>query len=285
MGAVTGGLVGGGAALAVTYAWYHFSGAKSAVQTAQQAKEYLTNATDSLKIKFEDKTPDTNEAIQTLRETANKYASFVPGGRGYVDAAFDDLESVRKKHGDQVDNIVREAYGELRDVPKNGLSLETVSSGWDVLSKHLERLASLAGDASEDILNNHPQLKEKLGGSADQLKQLGERLGPEAKKQVDETWSQINDIVKQGVSVDSIAKVKKLVEDKTQKMRQMGEQAFNQGFEEQIKPMLDDNPKIKQLVEENMDTLNSGNVAEIYEKVKSAVSSGSSQDLEGYIEQ
>lgn len=37
-------------------------------------------------------------------------------------------------------------------------------------------------DAAEDVLENHPQLKEKLGGSADQLKQLGEQIGPKAKK-------------------------------------------------------------------------------------------------------
>ena len=283
-GALTGGLAGGGAALLVTYAWYHFSGTKSAVQTAKQAKKYIDSATDTMKVKLEETTPDTNQAIQTLRETANKYASFVPGGRDYVDTAFKDLETVRQKHGGEVDKIVREAYGELRDVSKKGLSLETASDTWNVLSKHIERLASLAGDAGEDILNNHPQLKEKLGGSADQLKQLGERFGPEAKKQVDETWKEINDIAQKGMQSDTVERVWKLVQDKTKKIKQLQEQAFNQGWE-QIKPMLDKNPKVKQLVEENMEMLKQGNVSEAVSKVSNAVSTGNTQDLENFMQQ
>ncbi|KAK3717195.1 hypothetical protein LTR37_005904 [Vermiconidia calcicola] len=283
-GAITGGLVGGAAALAVGYGFYHFSGAKSAVQTASQAKGYFDNATDSLKVKFDEKTPDTNQAIQTLRETANKYASFIPGGRGYVDSAFNDLESIRKKHGDEVDKIVSEAYSELRDVSKKGVSMDSARDTYNVLAKHVERLFSLAGDASEDIMNNHPELKEKLGGSTDQLKQLGERLGPEAKKQVDETWKEINDILQQGMRADTVMRVWTLVQEKTQQLSKMGEQAFNQGYE-QIKPMLEKNPQVKKLVEDNMDTLKKGNMAEVVNQVKSAVSSGSTQDLEKYLQQ
>ena len=284
-GAVTGGLVGGGAALLITYGYYHFSGAKSAVQTAKQVKSYVDGATDQLKVKLQEKTPDdTNEAIQSLREAANKYASFVPGGKGYVDSAFDDLESIRKKHGQEVDNIVREAYGELRDTSKKGASLETANETWNILSKHLQRLFSLGGDAADEILNNHPQLKEKLGGSTDKLKQLGEQYGPEAKKQVDETWQEVNEIVKQGLQVGNIERIRKLVQDKSEKIRQMGEQAFNQRFE-QIKPMLDKSPKVKQFVEQNMETLKQGNVSEAVNKVRDAVSSGSTEELEKYMQQ
>ena len=283
-GAVAGGLAGASGAALVGYAWYHFSGTKSAVQTAQSAKGYIDQVTSSFKVKFEDKTPDTNQAIQTLRDTANKYASFIPGGRGYVDSAFDDLDAIRKKHGGEVDQIVSEAYSDLRDVSNKGLSLDAAGETWSVLSKHIERLASLAGDAAEDIMNNHPELKEKLGGSTDQLKQLGERLGPEAKKQVNETWDQVNDIVKQGLSFGSIEKIRQLITDKTKQLRKMSEEAFNQGFE-QIKPMLEKNPQAKKLVEENMDHLKQGNVSEVVKAVQSAVSSGSTQDLEKYINQ
>lgn len=283
-GALTGGLVGGGTALVVMYGWYQFSGAKSAIQTAQQTKAYITKATDSLKIKFDENTPDTNQALETLKQSAKKYAAFVPGASQYVDTAFNDLDVIRKKHGSEVDNIVSEAYGELRDVSKKGLNMEAAGDTLNVLSKHLERLFSLGGDAAEDILNNHPELKEKLGGSADQLKQLGERLGPEAKKQVDETWQQISDIAKQGLQAGSIAQIYSLVQEKSQKLREMGEQAFNQGFE-QVKPMLEKSPKVKQLVEENMDTLKQGNVMEAVNTIRSAVSSGDTGDLEKYLQQ
>lgn len=68
-GALTGGLAGGGAALAIVYAWYHFSGTKSAVQTAKQTKAYVDSTVDSLKVKWEENTPDTDTALKTLRDT------------------------------------------------------------------------------------------------------------------------------------------------------------------------------------------------------------------------
>lgn len=276
--------MGGTAALAVVYGWYHFSGAKTAVQTAKQAQGYVDKAIDSMKVQFKEKTPGTDDALQTLREAANKYASFIPGGRQYVDQGFKDLDSIRQKHGGEVDQIVSEAYEELRNLSSKGLSMDTAGDTVNVLSKHMQRLLSLAGDAAEDILNNHPQLKEKVGGSADQLKQLGERLGPEAKKQVDETWSQVQDIVKTGLQFDNIEKIRKLVTDKKEQLQKMGEQAFNQGFE-QLKPMLEKNPQIKKLVEENMDALKQGNISETVERVRQAITSGNAGDLEQYINQ
>ena len=67
-GALTGGLAGGGAALLVVYAWYQLSGTKSAVKAAKQSKQYVDNTIDSLKVKFEENTPGTDEAIKTLRD-------------------------------------------------------------------------------------------------------------------------------------------------------------------------------------------------------------------------
>jgi len=220
------GLVGGSIAC---YAWYQASGMASAAKTAKQAKSYVDSATNQLKSTFKDVTPDANEAIQFLHETANKYARWLPGGKQYVDKVFEDLEIIRKNHGDEVDNIVKEAYGELRDVSKQGMNLQTMSQSWDVLSKHLQRLAGLAGDAAQDIIKNHPQLKEKLGGSFDNLKQLGDQLGPEAKKQVDETWKQVSDILKEGFSFSSGEKIYQLVQDKQQQIRKLGDQAWHKG--------------------------------------------------------
>ena len=101
---------------------------------------------------------------------------------------------------------------------------------------------------------------------------------------MNETWDQINDIVKSGVGLGTEDQIRQLVQDKTQKIREMSEQAFNQGFE-QIKPMLDKSPQVKQFVEDNMQTLkNSGNVTEVVKQVESAVSSGSTGELEKYVQ-
>jgi hypothetical protein len=51
--------------------------------------------------------------------------------------------------------------------------MQTVASAWDILQKAISRIASLGGDAADDILANHPVLKEKVGGSLTDLKNTG----------------------------------------------------------------------------------------------------------------
>lgn len=235
-----------------------------------------------MKIKFDQNTPEPNEALESLKRTATTYASFIPGGKGYVDSAFKDLDAVRNKHGSEVDNIVKEAYGELRDASSKGLSLETANDAWQILQKHLQRLSDLAGDAAQDILGNHPELKDKFGGSIDQLKQMGDNLGPEAKKQVDQTWQQIQEITKGGIGIGTVEQVRKLVQEKMQAVRKLGDEAWSKGLE-QAKPYLDKSPKVKQIVEENAQSLKQGNVGELWSKVKEAVDSGNIDTIEQYI--
>ncbi|TKA32064.1 hypothetical protein B0A50_01311 [Salinomyces thailandicus] len=281
----TAALIGVGASTAVFYGWYKLSGLSTAVGTAKQAKSYIDSSTNQLKSSFKDATPDNpSEIIQALKETANKYARWLPGGREYVDKAFDDVEKIRSQHGGEVDNIVREAYGELRDASKKGMNVDMLGDVWEILQKHLGRLSSLAANASQAILDNHPQLKQQFGGSFDQLKQLGDKAGPQAQKMVDETWGEVSKILSGGFKLDTFDRIRKLVEEKIQQVQQMGDEAWQKGYE-QLKPMLGKNEKVKELVEKNLDVLKQGNVGEAVQKVQSAVQSGSMQDLEGYIEQ
>jgi len=276
--ALIGGLTGGAITFLGGYAYYHFSGIKTIVSTSKSAKSYFDSATKQLK----DAAPEPNQALDWLRQTATSYAVFVPGAKGYVDSAFDDLDSVRAKHGDEVDKIVKEAYEELKAVSGKEMSLQTAAEAWDIIQKCIGQITELAGDAAEDILNNHPAIKSKVGGSVDQLKQMGEQYGPEAKKQVDETWGQIEDIIKNGISADTATKIKKLVEEKIEEVKKLGDEAWKKGIE-QAKPYLDKNPKVKELVEENKDSLMKGNTGELWDKVKKAVNSGKTEDLEKYV--
>ena len=207
----------------------------------------------------------------------------IPGARGYVDAFFDDLDTIHKKHGREVDNLVKEAYNEMKDnVSSEGMSIASAQKGWTVLQKYMNRLADLAGDASEDILNNHPALKEKLGGNIDQLKQLGENYGPEAKKQVDDTWNQVRDTLKSGVGAGTIPQIQSIIQDKTQKVREMGNKLWEQGMEK-AKPLLDKSPEAKKLIEENKEQLKQGNVQELYENIKETAQSGNTDKLREYV--
>lgn len=277
--ALIGGMTGGALVFLGGYGYYHFSGVKTLVNTARETKSKF----DSMTLKFKESTPEPNEALRWLRHTATSYAAFIPGAKGYVDTAFDDLDIIRNKHGDEVDRIVSQAYSELKAVTKEkGMSIETAQSAWEIIQKHLQRIAELASDSAQEIMNNHPALKEKVGGNIDQLKQLGDKYGPEAKKEVDKTWDQIRDIVKTGVGAESINKIRSVVQEKMELVRKLGDEAWQKGME-QAKPYLDKNPKIKELVEQNTDALKHGNVRELYERIKQSVESGDTGSLEDYV--
>lgn len=249
------------------------------VNTAQQTKASLEKYTQ----KFKDSNPEPAEALKWLRSTAQSYAGLVPGARGYVDTFFNDLEAIQKKHGPEVDSIVRDAYNELKaTISSEGMSTTSAQKSWDVLQKFMGRIAELAGDASEDILNNHPALKDKVGGNINQLKQMGDNYGPEAKKQVEETWSQVKDVLKNGVSASTIPQIQSLVQDKTQKVREMGNKLWDEGMEK-AKPLLDKSPQVKKIVEENKDQLKQGNVQELYEYIKDSVQTGNTDKLKEYV--
>lgn len=277
---LVGGLAGGGAVFLVGYGWYRFSGAKSLVDTAHSTKSTLDKYTKQ----FKESTPEPNEALDWLRSTAQSYAKFIPGASGIVNSAFDDLDAVRNKHGKEVDQIVREAYDELREISKNGMSASSATKAWEALQRQLKRIGDLAGDAVFDIVDNHPRLKEKVGGNMDSLKEMGEKYGPEAKKQVEETWEEVREIAKNGISMDSVTKIQDLVQDKMEKLQALGGKVWEEGME-RAKPLLEKAPEVKKIVEENEETLKkSGNVQQLYEKVKQAVDTGSSDDLKQYIQ-
>jgi len=247
-------------------------------KAAREADKKYQQAASTLK----DKAPSTDEAISRVKQFCYAYVAWVPGGRQYVDTAFKDFESIRERHGEDVDRIVAETYQQFQDVAKSGLSMESASKAYDALAELGQKLAKLAGSAADQILENHPQLKEKVGGPINQLKQMGEQYGPEAKKMVDETWDQVGDILAGGFSADSVDKVRRLVEDKSQKLRQFGDQAWQKGLE-QAKPYLDKNPQVKELVMKNQDKLRQGNATALFKQVKTAAEGGDFQKFEEYI--
>ena len=266
---------------AAGYTYYYLSGARTIVSSASGAKAYFEQAMK----KGQDKAPAPNEALQWLRETATSYAAFIPGAKSYVDSAFNDLDMVQKKHGPEVDNIVKDAYHELKGVTqskKDMFSIETLSEAWQILQKHIKRIGELAGDVSGDILKQHPELKEKFGGNIDQLQKMADQYGPEAKKQVEETWGQVQGVLRGGFSAANIDKARKLIEEKVEQVKKMGDQAWQKGME-QAKPYLDKSPKVKELVEKNKDKLQSGDLGQLWQMVQEAAKTGKTEDLEKYI--
>lgn len=276
------GLASGTAVAVVFYGLYSFTPAGRVQSSVNKAAMGAEKAYREATTKLQRSTPDTKQAIDYVKDQAYHYAAFIPGGKGYVDLAFKDLDTLTEGHGEEVDKIIKETYGELQTVSKDGLSTATFYKALDVLRRMSNKLGGVAADGLSDLMDNHPQIKNKLGPGADQLKQLGERLGPEAKKQVDQTWEQVSDILKSGFSFESVNKIKSLVEEKTQEIKKLGDKAWKEGLD-QAKPLLDKNPKVKQMIEENADALKQGNAAELFKKVKDSVQSGNMDDLQGYI--
>ncbi|KAH0848053.1 hypothetical protein AYO21_03584 [Fonsecaea monophora] len=276
--ALLGGLAGGSFAFVLGYMWYQFSGAKTAMNTIHSTKTYVD---DTFK-KATQNAPEPNQAIQWLKETVQSYTRMIPGASKYVDSAFEDVDKVREKHGDEVDKIVNDTYRKLKDVTKKGFSMEAGVQAWEIIEDCFKRIGSLAASAGQDILDNHPQLKSQFGGRFEQLQQMGEQYGPEAKKAVDETWQQMRDILAGGVSFSTVQKLQDLLQEKSQHLKKYGDQAWQKGME-QAKPLLDKQPQIKKLIEENKSKLLRGDLGQLWQKVQDAAQSGSTDDLQKFV--
>lgn len=276
---VAGGVIGAG----VFYGIYTFTPAGRTASTINKTAIEANKKYKEASKKLQQNTPSADQAVEYMKQFAYSYVGWIPGGRAYVDTAFDDWEKIRENHREEADQIINDAYKEFQGIAKMGLSMETASKGAEALANLAKRVAELGGDAISDIIDNHPQLKEKLGGNVDKLKQMGEQYGPEAKKQVDETWKQVKEIVAGGVSAANLNKARQLVEDKVQQISKLGDEAWKKAYE-QAKPLLEKNPKVKELIENNTDALKQGNVKELFEKAKSSIDSGNIDDLKSYVD-
>lgn len=273
------GIAGGAVVLAGCYTYYQFSGIKPMVNAYSSTKSQFQKATSAIS----EKAPEPNQAIKWLRSATSSYAAFIPGAQSFLDSAFDDIEKVQAKHGKEVDEIVNKTYAELKGISKKGgFDMQTAVQGYNVLTKALSEIAELGKDSLGEMLDNHPQIKEKVGGNLDQLKSMAENYGPDAKKELDDTYKKVSEILAGGLGVGSIDKVRKLIQEKSEKIQKLGEQAWNKGMEE-WKPYLEKNPKVKEIVEKNADALKSGNVKEIFDQIKKAIESGNTDDLQKYI--
>lgn len=277
------GAVGGLAAGVTLYGIYLMtpSGkvARSINKTAKEAQKKYQVAAQ----KLQESTPDADEAASYIKDLCYSYVSWVPGGRQYVDAAFRDLDKVRSNHGDEADAIIKDAHKQLKEVASSGgLNLDTARRALDILADVASKAAELGGDVIADVLEEHPQAREKLGGGVEELRRLGDQLGPEAKKQVEETWRQLAEVARGGFSADNLNRARELLREKTEQVQRLGDEAWKKGME-QAKPLLDKNPRVKKLLEENADALRQGNAGELFNRARKAVESGDTGDLENYV--
>ncbi|RYP79945.1 hypothetical protein DL769_002704 [Monosporascus sp. CRB-8-3] len=276
------GLAGGVAAATLMYGAYYVSPSGKLIRTINKGSKEASKKYQEASQKLQSTTPDADQAINYIKEFCYSYVTWVPGGRQAVDTVFKDVDTLRQNHRDEVNQLINDAYRQFQDLSKSGLSMETASKAFDILADLSKKFGNLAGDALTDILDNHPQIKQRFGGSIDQLKQMGEEYGPEAKRQVDQTWQQVKEIMGGGLTTANLDKARRLVEEKVEQVQKLGDEAWKKGME-QAKPYLDKNPTVKELIEKNEGALRRGNVTELFQEAKKAVESGNTGDLEKYV--
>ncbi|KAF8540628.1 hypothetical protein BDD12DRAFT_880270 [Trichophaea hybrida] len=198
-------------------------------------------------------TPNRNEIVSFLRFTFGLYLSFIPGAT----AIFDELDSLAESHGDELNNVLLEAYNDLKaTLEKGGFDAPTV--------KKVGEIAKRLGD---------------------QLKELGKDMGQKAKKVVDEAYKEVGELFQQGVSPQGIYKATQLVQEKTQQVKDLGRNAAEKAWEkgtQEAQQYLDKVPQVKKVVEENMSSikamalgggLSTSMIPQVFQKVKEAATS------------
>lgn len=275
---IIGGVAGGLSVFGIAYGYYHYSGAKTVVNSMSQSKQYVEDSIN--KLKNAQLKPD--DTVQWLRDTANSYAKFVPGAKGAVDMAFNEIDELKEKHGDKLNELMDGAHKELKEVATNGsLDMATAFSLWTVVSKYLSKMEGMAKEAGADLLGKHPELKEQYGDKLNALKKMASSQGGEAKKYIDEAYKQVEDMVKEG-KFDT-KKIGKLVDDATSKAQGLGDEAWKTALDK-AKPFLDKQPELKKLVDDNADMLRKGDFKGLVSKLQDAVKNGDTKDLQSYIE-
>ncbi|KAK7991065.1 hypothetical protein PG990_015345 [Apiospora arundinis] len=283
-GSFASGMAGGAVSVAIAYAIYTQTAAGKMTSTISKTASEANKTYEQAAAKLQEKTPSADQAYNYVKEFCYAYVGWFPGGRQYVDMAFKDLETVRENNKDEADKLVNDAYKQFQGLAKSGLSLETARKAYDMLADLSKKLANLAGNSIGDLMDNHPDLKKQIGPHVEQLKQMGDQYGPEAKKQVDETWAQMADIFKSGFSVASVDKARKLIQEKTEQVKKLGDQAWTKGIE-QAKPYLEKYPEAKKLLEENEDALKQGNTTELFKQLSSSLEKKDFSGFEKYVKQ
>lgn len=123
------------------------------------------------------------------------------------------------------------------------MDVATATKVLSVLQRRGDELSKLAAQAGGDLLqpflDQHPEIQQKLGGGWKDLKELADKNGaPEAKKMVEETTKQVQDLFKEGFSADTIAKAKKLLDEKVEQVRKLSDKVSSEAWDKAIEVSL-----------------------------------------------
>jgi len=263
--------------LLLGYAWYHFSGTKQIVTTAKT----VLDSANQTKEKIKQATPSTDAALKFLRSTAKTYAAAIPGGAYMIDQSFDQLEKLAESHGEQVKQIVTDSYSQLQDTLASAKGKDAGDAVLAVINDAVGKLKELGSKIDQDVigpfLEKNPQLQKALEGSQDQLKEIMQKQGPEAKRIRDDTYKQLSGLVAAGLTGDSIQKAVALIQQKSTEVSKLASQTGADAWEAASKnaqPLLNKLPDVKKMLDEQLPKMQGvigedgvKQVQELYEKL------------------
>lgn len=234
-------------------------------------------------------TPSPTSAASFFRSVIESQLAAVPGAK----AAFQKFDELAEVHGDEVSDIISKTYNEVWEAVEKGGD-DVSGKVAEILKKRGAQLKDVGIDAGDRILSEHPEVKEKLGYAFDEVKGWTDQYGPEAKKQAEEVYSEIQKMVASGLSVESITRAKKLVEEKKAEVEKLGKKAAQQAYEkgeQQAQEVLKKYPEVKETLYKYKDQLIGGGVSAsaipmIFKQLSGLKGSGeeNAQKLKDYIE-
>ncbi|KAG8920330.1 hypothetical protein FRC01_000817 [Tulasnella sp. 417] len=248
--------IGGGVVLAGGYAYYHFSGIRDVVQSAQSVHSTIKSARDAALEK-------PNEVIQFLRITAKAYVLFIPGLSGLIDASFDLIDQLEKTHRAEVSAIVNKTYADLQEAVKDGkVDAPTGQKVFEIFKRQFAELAEVAKKAANEVLQpvleQHPELREWLGGRWTEIQQTYQSLSQtdvsqQAQRIYSDTSAQLVGLFQSGVSATSLTEAKALLDEKSQQISELelyekGEEEYLKDAPDQLKKFFSDEETVKNLL-------------------------------------
>ncbi|KDQ07012.1 hypothetical protein BOTBODRAFT_181070 [Botryobasidium botryosum FD-172 SS1] len=218
------GAVGGGVVIAAAYTWYHFSGLKSIVATSQSIHSSIKNVRATFFERAPERAESSPAVLQHLRSLAKAYASVYPGGSTLVDKAFDSFDELVVIHGDKVNDIAGHAYADLGDIVASEASNDDkIRQSALVVKRASVELAELGNQVRHQALNsafeNHPELRKGLEETYSKLIDLAESGGFEAKRAANHAVGQLQGLLSQSISPDSVAKARDVIASTTSEVR------------------------------------------------------------------
>ncbi|GAA5827949.1 hypothetical protein JCM5353_007755 [Sporobolomyces roseus] len=260
---VLSGVAGGVAVLGVAYGYYHYSGAAKAVNTARSITDGAANA----KNKLMENTPSGKEAIKLAKSIAKTYAAAIPGGAYAIDQGFDQLESFVETHGEKAQELVTSTWNDIQKASAGGKdSGEQIMKALQAAGGKMQDLIGEEASKGWNLLGDkYPELKNTLGGEAEEFKKLADTHGPEARQIATDFYTQGAAIfAKGGFNSETYESAKKLLAEKKNEITKFSQKAGKDAWETSSKaasPFLEKVPDVKQLLDENLDKV-SGYVGE-----------------------